>query len=134
MKRTKRKNIIGFIGILTLVFIDLFSVTTVMAENKNNGISKTTRLGTKHKGAWTTETASVYYNGGVFFYPYYATRTHQGFAKYSRGRRTLDYNYTGYVSKTGKRHSVSKKREAKVSAWDSLKWSAPKTTFNYSFK
>lgn len=125
MNRIKHKTIINFIGSITIVFLSLFSATTVMA--------KTTRFGTTHRGAWTTETASVYYSGGVFFYPHYATHTHQGFAKYTRGNTTLDYNGTGYVSNPGKKHSASEKHEAQVNCWDSIDWNAPKTTFHYSF-
>lgn len=125
MSRISRKNIISFIGSITLVFLCLFSVTNVMAG--------TTTFGTAHRGAWSTETLDVYYDGGVFFYPYYATHTHQGFAKYTRGSKTLDYNSTGYVYNPGKNHSSSEKHEARVNCWDTIDWNAPKTTFHYSF-
>lgn len=43
-----------------------------------------TKFGTTHRGAWSTETMQIHYSGGVFFYPYYATHTHVGHAKYTR--------------------------------------------------
>lgn len=105
MNGISRKNIINFIGSITVVFLSLFFTTIVMAETKS--------FGTIHRGVWSTEAAQIYYSGGVYFKPHYATHTHQGFAKYTRGRKTLDYNSAGYVYKPSKKHSKSEKHEAK---------------------
>lgn len=125
MNIISRKNIISFIGSITLVFLSLFCVTTVMA--------RTTKFGTAHRGAWSTETLQIHYHGGVYFYPHYATHTHIGFAKYTRKGRTLTTRHTGHVYKPGKHHSKSEKLEAKVYCWDSLSWNSPKTKFYYHF-
>lgn len=129
MNIISRKNIISFIGSITLVFLSLFCVTTVMA--------RTTKFGTAHRGAWSTETLNVYYHGGVYFYPHYATHTKRGFAKYTRGGKTITKNKTSSVGNLGKyrkHYPKSEKIQVKIHCWDSFNPHAPKTRFYYKFK
>ncbi|WP_260265218.1 hypothetical protein [Lactobacillus delbrueckii] len=62
-------------------------------------LAGTTTFGTAHRGAWSTETMQIHYSGGVFFYPYYATHTHVGYAKYTRNGKTVASKWTTYVKK-----------------------------------
>lgn len=100
-------------------------------------MARTTKFGTAHRGAWSTETLDVYYHGGVYFYPHYATHTKRGFAKYTRGGRIVTKNKTSSVGNLGKyrkHYPKSEKIQVKIHCWDSFNPHAPKTRFYYKFK